>query len=94
MKRLTVVYEVPDDYNVTRITGTGELEVVRCESMDVMQELGKVTARLAAAEEAARWCYHILVDNQDLSHFYATDQWPWLADEAKGGRDERPASST
>lgn len=50
MKRLTVIYEVPDDYNITRITGTGELNVVRCESMDVMQELGKVTARLAAAE--------------------------------------------
>lgn len=48
-----------------------------------------LTARLAEAEAAARWCYRILVDNQDLSHFFATDQWPWLADEAaRGGRDE------
>ena len=52
------------------------------------EQIRVLTARLAAAEAAARWCYHILVDNQDLSHFYATDQWPWLADEAKGGRDE------
>jgi hypothetical protein len=45
-KRLTVVYEVPEDCDVTRITGTGELEVVSCVSGDALQ-------RLAAAEADA-----------------------------------------
>lgn len=44
MKRLTVIYEVPDGYNVTRITGTGELNVVWCESMDALERLAEVEA--------------------------------------------------
>lgn len=49
MKRLTVIYEVPDDIDVTRITGTGELNVVRCEWMDALERLAAAEAERDAA---------------------------------------------
>jgi hypothetical protein len=51
-KRLTVVYEVPDIYDVTRITGTGELYVAKCSWSDAMRERDDALQRLAAAEAA------------------------------------------
>ena len=51
MKRLTVVYEVPDTYDVTRITGTGELEVVKCEWSDALSHLADALAALERLKE-------------------------------------------
>lgn len=50
-KRLTVIYEVPDDYQVTRITGTGELEVVQCVSDDLSARLAEADKHLEEVEE-------------------------------------------
>lgn len=52
---MTVVYEVPDDFSVTRITGTGQLDVVASEWIDAL-------ARLAAAEAL---CEDLAVERDD-----------------------------
>ena len=48
-KRLTVVYELPDDCDVTRITGKGELNVVTCVQGDAIEERDAARRLLAEA---------------------------------------------
>jgi hypothetical protein len=50
MKRITVVYEMPDDYDVTRITGTGELIVVTCVQEDAIAQLAEARAALETTD--------------------------------------------
>ena len=48
-KRITIVYEVPDSYDIVRITGLGELDVLKQCGSDAMSERDELKAQLAKA---------------------------------------------
>lgn len=78
MKRLTVVYEVPDDWQC-RFHTSGELHVVDCADGDLKQRLAAAEAERDEAREAAG----IILDDLSLHTRteWIVERWPWLAKE-------------